>query len=183
MHSWSEFESYLEDMVHTGVMADASEVRWDIRPAPRWGTIEVRACDGLSTLAELASVAALTQVLVEHLSRMLDAGETLPTMPSWFHRENKWRAARYGLDARVIVDAAGTQREVREHLAETVAELAPIAVDLGCEAEFAGVSTILESGASYERQLAVADASDADLRVVVQHLIREFRSGPGAPVI
>jgi len=183
LHSWTEFENYLDDMVRTGVMADATEVRWDIRPAPRWGTIEVRACDGLSTLAELASVAALVQVLVEHLSRKLDAGETLPTMPSWFHRENKWRAARYGLDARVIVDAVGTQRLVREHLAETVSTLAPIAVDLGCEAEFAGVSTILEGGASYERQLAVADSTDANLGAVVQHLIREFRSGPGAPVI
>ncbi|GGD79449.1 glutamate--cysteine ligase [Microbacterium murale] len=183
LHSWEEFEGYLDDMVRTGVMADATEVRWDIRPAPRWGTIEVRACDGLSTLAELASVAALVQVLVEHLSRMLDAGETLPTMPSWFHRENKWRAARYGLDARLIVDGAGTQRQVREHLAETVSALAPIAVDLGCEAEFAGVSTILEGGASYERQLAVADSTDSDLGEVVQHLIREFRSGPGAPVI
>ncbi|MEW1973608.1 glutamate--cysteine ligase [Microbacterium profundi] len=183
LHSWEEFEGYLDDMVRTGVMADATEVRWDIRPAPRWGTIEVRACDGLSTLAELASVAALVQVLVEHLSRMLDAGETLPTMPSWFHRENKWRAARYGLDARLIVDAAGTQRQVREHLAETVSALAPIAVDLGCEAEFAGVSTILDGGASYERQLAVADSTDSDLGEVVQHLIREFRSGPGAPVI
>lgn len=183
LHSWTEFEHYLDDMVRTGVMADATEVRWDIRPAPRWGTIEVRACDGLSTLAELASVAALVQVLVEHLSRMLDAGETLPTMPSWFHRENKWRAARYGLDASVIVDAAGTQRHVRDHLAETVSLLAPIAVDLGCEGEFAGISTILDGGASYERQLAIADATDADLGEVVQHLIREFRSGPGAPVI
>jgi carboxylate-amine ligase len=114
---------------------------------------------------------------------MLDAGETLPEMPPWFHRENKWRAARYGLDARVIVDATGTQRHVREHLAETVSELAPIAVDLGCEAEFAGVSTILDGGASYERQLVVAESTDADLGEVVQHLIREFRSGPGAPVI
>ncbi|WP_460779780.1 glutamate--cysteine ligase [Microbacterium shaanxiense] len=183
LHSWAEFEHYLEDMVRTGVMADATEVRWDIRPAPRWGTIEVRACDGLSTLSELASVAALVQVLVEHLSRRLDAGETLPMMPPWFHRENKWRAARYGLDAKVIVDAAGTQRQVREHLAETVAELAPIAVDLGCESEFDGISTILDGGASYERQLAVAEATDADLPAVVQHLIREFRSGPGAPVI
>jgi len=183
LRSWAEFEGYLDDMVRTGVMADATEVRWDIRPAPRWGTIEVRACDGLSTLSELASVAALVQVLVEHLSRMLDAGEALPTMPPWFHRENKWRAARYGLDARVIVDADGTQRLVREHLAETVSALAPIAVDLGCESEFAGISTILDGGASYERQLAVADATDADLGAVVQHLIREFRSGPVAPVI
>ncbi|KNY07146.1 glutamate--cysteine ligase [Microbacterium sp. GCS4] len=177
---WSEYESYLDDMVRTGVMADATEVRWDIRPAPRWGTIEVRACDGLSTLPELAAVAALVQVLVEHLSRELDEGRALPTLPSWYHRENKWRAARYGLDARVIVDAAGTQRPVRDHVAEILEELAPLAVELGCVREFGSIDTILTDGASYERQLTIANATGGNLQAVVQHLIREFRSGPEA---
>lgn len=178
LHDWAQYESYLDDMVRTGVMADATEVRWDIRPAPRWGTIEVRVCDGLSTLPELASVAALVQVLVEDFSRQLDEGRTLPELPAWFHRENKWRAARYGLDARVIVDATGTQRPVREHLSEALESLAPTAVELGCGREFGGIATILDGGASYARQLAVADAADGDLAAVVHHLIREFRSGP-----
>ncbi|WP_060926034.1 glutamate--cysteine ligase [Microbacterium hydrocarbonoxydans] len=180
LRDWSQYESYLEDMVRTGVMADATEVRWDIRPAPRWGTIEVRACDGLSTLPELASMAALVQVLVEHLSRQLDKGRDLAEMPAWFHRENKWRAARYGLDARVIVDAAGTQRPVRDHLADIIEELAPVALELGCVREFASIGTILTDGASYERQLTIANATGGDLAAVVQHLIREFRSGPEA---
>ncbi len=178
LQDWSEYESYLDDMVRTGVMADATEVRWDIRPAPRWGTIEVRACDGLSSLPELAAVAALVQVLVEHLSRQMDEGRSLSRMPAWFHRENKWRAARYGLDARVIVDADGTQRPVREHLVEILEELAPIAVELGCVREFGSIGTILSDGASYERQLTIANATGGDLRAVVQHLIREFRTGP-----
>ncbi|MCI1017946.1 glutamate--cysteine ligase [Microbacterium sp. C5A9] len=180
LRDWSQYESYLDDMVRTGVMADATEVRWDIRPAPRWGTIEVRACDGLSTLPELAAMAALVQVLVEHLSRQLDEGRDLAEMPAWFHRENKWRAARYGLDARVIVDAAGAQRPVREHLAEIVEELAPVAVELGCVREFGSIGSILKDGASYERQLTIANATGGDLGAVVQHLIREFRSGPEA---
>lgn len=178
LDDWSDYEAYLDDMVRTGVMADATEVRWDIRPAPRWGTIEVRACDGLSTLPELAAVAALVQVLVEHLSRQLDEGRTLAQMPAWYHRENKWRAARYGLDARVIVDSAGTQRPVREHLSEVLDELAPVAVELGCGREFGSIETILTNGASYERQLTIANATGGDLGAVVQHLIREFRSGP-----
>lgn len=182
LHTWTDFESYMGDMVRTGVMADASEVRWDIRPAPRWGTIEVRACDGMSTLAELASVAALIQVLVEHFSRMLDEGRPLPSMPAWFHRENKWRAARYGLDARIIIDAVGNQAPVHEHLSRTIDELAPIAAELGCVAEFAGIDTILDGGASYARQIDVAEASGGDLREVVHHLIREFRSGPETSV-
>ena len=178
LQDWREFEGYLDDMVGTGVMEDATEVRWDIRPAPKWGTIEVRACDGMSTLPELAAVAALVQVLVEHFSRRLDAGLPLETIPPWFTRENKWRAARYGLDARVIVDRAGTQRPVAEHLRETLDELADIAVELKCARELTGVTTILTDGASYSRQLAVADAADGDLREVVRHLVGEFRSGP-----
>lgn len=178
LQDWSEFEHYMDDMVRTGVMADATEVRWDIRPAPRWGTIEVRACDGMSTLPELAAVASLVQVLVEHFSRALDEGRTIPALPPWFVRENKWRAARYGLDARVIVDADGRQRDVRDHLAETMDELTDVAVELKCAREFAGLSRILDQGASYARQLLVADAAEGDLREVVQHLIREFRAGP-----
>ena len=182
LESWTEFERYLDDMMRTGVMADASEVRWDIRPAPRWGTIEVRACDGMSTLAELASVAALVQVLVEHFSREMDEGRPLPTMPAWFHRENKWRAARYGLDAEIIVDEAGTLASVRDHLMMLIAELSPVAVDLRCAAEFAAITTILDSGASYHRQIAVAESADWNLREVVHHLIREFRNGPADSV-
>ncbi|MGM1016512.1 MAG: glutamate--cysteine ligase [Actinomycetota bacterium] len=179
LENWSEYESYLHDMVRTGVMADATEVRWDIRPAPRWGTIEIRACDGMSTLPELAAVAALVQVLVEHLSRQLDEGRELAVLPPWYHRENKWRATRYGLDARIIVDAEGRQEPVREHLQRTLDELAPIAIDLQCAAEFRRLGQILQDGASYARQLAVADET-GDLREVVRHLIREFRTGAAA---
>ncbi|MGA7146884.1 MAG: glutamate--cysteine ligase [Microbacterium sp.] len=178
LENWAQFEGYIDDLVGTGVLEDATEVRWDIRPAPRWGTIEVRACDGMSTLPELAAVAALVQVLVEHFSRMIDEGRELPTLQPWFVRENKWRAARYGMDARVVVDSSGTQRPVTEHLRDTLAELEDVAAELKCTRELAGIHTIMNQGASYERQLAVADATEGDLREVVRHLIREFRTGP-----
>jgi carboxylate-amine ligase len=177
LEAWGDYEDYLDDMVRTGIMADATEVRWDIRPAPRWGTIEVRACDGVSTLAELAAVAALTQTLVEHFTRELDAGRPLPSLPPWFHRENKWRAARYGLDAHLIVDRAGVERPVTAHLEETLDELMPVAAELGCRAELEGVHTTLATGASYQRQLRVADDTGGELRAVAAHLIREFRAG------
>ncbi|MFS4895191.1 hypothetical protein SOO45_14105, partial [Staphylococcus aureus] len=78
----------------------------------------------------------------------------------------------------VIVDRQGTQVPVREHLMATMAEIADIAVELKCAREFAGLETILATGGSSARQLAVAEAADGDLRAVVQHLIREFRGGP-----
>ena len=178
LEDWAQFEGYLDDMVRTGVIRDATEVRWDIRPAPRWGTIEVRACDGMSTLPELAAVASLVQVLVEHFSRELDAGREIPRLQPWFVRENKWRAARYGLDARVIVAPDGREEPVRDHLRATMAQLGDIADELKCAREFAGLERIMTQGASYARQLLVADAAEGDLREVVQHLIREFRAGP-----
>jgi len=178
LDDWAQFEGYLDDMVRTGVMADASEVRWDIRPAPRWGTIEVRACDGMSTLPELAAVASLVQALVEQFSRDLDEGRELPRIQPWFARENKWRAARYGLDARVIVDSDGREEPVVEHLHETIDRLRDVASELKCAREFEGLQTILATGGSSARQIAIAEAADGDLRQVVQHLIREFRGGP-----
>jgi len=174
---WTAYESYLDDMVRTGIMADATEVRWDIRPAPRWGTIEVRACDGTPSLDELATMAALVQCLVEHLSRELDAGRALPTLQPWYHRENKWRAARYGLDAHLIVDRAGVERPVPAHIEETLDELLPIATELGCRSELEGVHTTLARGASYQRQLRVADDAGGELRAVAAHLVAEFRAG------
>jgi carboxylate-amine ligase len=178
LEDWAAYESYLEDMVRTGVMADASEVRWDVRPAPRWGTVEIRACDGMSTLRELAAVAAFAQVLVEWFSRRLDAGEDLLELQPWFVRENKWRAARYGMDAEIIVSREGREVLVGDHVRETLATLSGIADELKCAPELSGIDTILAQGASYERQIAVADAAGGDLTAVVRHLIREFREGP-----
>ena len=178
LKNWAEFESYLDDMVRTGVISEMTEVRWDIRPAPQWGTIEVRACDGMSTVPELAAVAALVQVLVEHFSRALDQGKMLPSIQPWFSRENKWRAARYGLDATSIIDSQGTQVSVRDHVHETMEQLAPIAEELNCAREFSGLQRILSQGTSSARQLEVADLAGGDLREVVMHLIREFRAGP-----
>ncbi|GAA4190852.1 glutamate--cysteine ligase [Microbacterium oryzae] len=179
--TWEQFEGYVDDMTRAQIVADETEVRWDIRPAPRWGTVEIRVCDGLSTAAELAAITALIQTLVESFSRELDAGRTLAPLPAWYVRENKWRAARYGLDADVIVGADGAQRPVREHLAETLERLSPVADDLGCASEFAGAAGILATGTSGERQSAIADASGGDLRAVVTHLIAEFEAGRALP--
>ncbi|MBM7505059.1 glutamate--cysteine ligase [Agromyces aurantiacus] len=174
---WDAYERYVDDLVRTGVIEDHTEVRWDIRPSPRWGTIEVRVCDGVSSADEIGAIAALIQCLVEWMSQRLDAGEELTVLQPWYVRENKWRAARYGMHARVITDAAGTQRPVVDDLADLVETLAPIAERLGCTAELERVRRTLEGGASYQRQLAVAAEHDGDLTAVVAHLARELREG------
>ncbi|WP_329058618.1 glutamate--cysteine ligase [Amycolatopsis sp. NBC_01480] len=174
---WSELERYVADMFTTGVIDHFSEIRWDIRPAPHFGTIEMRVCDGLPTLEEVGAISALTQCLVEDFSTRLDNGERLPTLPPWHVQENKWRAARYGIDAIVILDAAGRERLVTDDIADLLDRLEPVARRLDCAAELRDVETILACGPSYLRQRAVAKQYNGSLKAVVASLVAEMRDG------
>ncbi len=172
--TWAEYESFVADQLHTGVIDDISEIRWDVRPAPRLGTVEIRICDGVSTMREMGALAALTQCLVVDLDRRLEAGETLPSMPPWHVQENKWRAARYGLDAEIILDAHGKERLVTDDLDELLDRLLPLARELGCSDELAAVADIPARGASYQRQREVALRSGGDLVAVVDSVVSEL---------
>ncbi|MHA7305370.1 glutamate--cysteine ligase [Arthrobacter sp. TMN-49] len=171
---WAAYESYVQDMFTTGVIDATNEIRWDIRPVAGLGTIEMRICDGMSTLEEIGAIAALTQCLVEDFSNTLDDGGTIPTMPPWHIQENKWRAARYGMDAIIILDAAGKEQLVTEHTMELLNKLESVAARLGCSEELASVEKIITNGASYQRQRAVAAGTDGDLRAVVRSLVAEM---------
>ena len=184
LDTWDELEAYAGDMIHTGVIEDFTEVRWDVRPSPRLGTVEVRACDAATNLTELAGIAALTQCLVESFSRAVDRGEELDVMPAWYVDENKWRSARYGMDAILITDSLGNEELVTDTVERMLTELAPVAADLGCEAELDGVRATLEAGASYQRQLAAVRAEGgneaAELRAG-RPLRPEEAASPAAP--
>jgi carboxylate-amine ligase len=92
-------------------------------------------------------------------------------------RENKWRAARYGLEAIIIQDVAGNERLVTDDLRELLERLEPISDRLGCSEELANIRVILDHGASYQRQRAVAAANGGSLRAVVGSLVAELRDG------
>jgi glutamate---cysteine ligase / carboxylate-amine ligase len=171
---WSHFERFVHDQKKTGIIDHMNEIRWDIRPSPHLGTIEVRIFDGVSNLAELGALVALTHCLIVDLDRRLDAGEQLPTMPPWHVQENKWRAARYGLDAEIILDADNNERLVTEDLDDVLNRLYPVAKSLGCADELAVASSMAANGVSYQRQREVAEANGGDLRAVVDGLIAEL---------
>jgi carboxylate-amine ligase len=121
-------------------------------------------------------VAALSQCLVDTFDREIDKGYTLPVPKRWVLQENKWRAARYGLSADIIVGEDGV-RPVRAALRELAQDLRPAAERLGCVEELAMVDRVLDGGASYQRQRAVAAASGGDLSAVVDSLLEEFEAG------
>jgi len=175
--TWSEFEAFVEDHERTGIIEFLNDIRWDIRPSPRLGTVEVRVCDGVSDPRDLAALVALTHCLIVHLCDRLDAGETLPSMPPWFVQENKWRAARYGLDAEIILDAQGRERLVTDDLADLLERLAPVAKRLDCVAELASVEDLQARGAPYQRMRGVAERTGGDLVAVVDSVVRELTLG------
>ncbi|MEX3609428.1 glutamate--cysteine ligase [Rothia sp. LK2588] len=174
--TWDDYEDYLNDMLTTGVIDDPSENRWDIRPVPHYGTVEMRICDGLPSLADVAALGALTQCLVEHTARELDAGRRVEPLKPWHVQENKWRAARYGLDAIIIQNNANDELLVTEDLQRLLSELEPIAEDLNCVEELGQVQRIIESGASYQEQRSIAENHGGDLREVVSYLVDQART-------
>jgi carboxylate-amine ligase len=183
LSGWTEFEDFMETLISAGTISSIREVWWDIRPHPDFGTVELRIFDGLPTLLEVGVAAALSQCLVEMLDHQLDRGYTLPVPHNWVVRENKWRAARYGLDAEIIVDERGRTQSLRRAVTELVEDLAPVAERLGCAEELAAAHVVLETGPSSVRQRRVAAAHGGDLRAVVRSLVDEMRAGRPEPAV
>lgn len=171
---WEEFEKFVADHEKTGVIEFLNDIRWDIRPVPGLGTVEVRVCDGVSNVRELEALVALIHCLVVDLEQRLEAGETLPTMPPWHVQENKWRSARYGLEAEIILDADGNERLVTGDLDDLLGRMEPVARRLDCTTELAAVADIPRRGASYQRQRRVANVTGGDLVAVVDSVVREL---------
>jgi glutamate---cysteine ligase / carboxylate-amine ligase len=170
---WSDFEGFMETLITAEAIETVREVWWDVRPHPTFGTVELRMCDAMPTLFEVAAVGALAQCLVHDLDQRHAAGEELPGARDWVLRENKWLAARYGLDARLITDNAGTLRPARAIIGDLVESLEPRARELDCVDELGAVHRILDIGAGYERQRRVV-AAGGTMVDVVDLLIREL---------
>ena len=167
MTRWAEFEEYADDLLACGMISVPGEIRWDVRPSPKFGTVENRTGDSVPTLAELGCIAALTQCFAEHVSRSYAHDQTYESLPPWLVRENKWRAARYGMDAAVITpNRARREVPLREGLGQWLERLSAVARDLGCEAELRFAAELAERGASYERQRD-AGGPDAALRLLL----------------
>ena len=153
--SWDEWVSFMRDQQTSGVINHTGSMHFDVRPAAKWGTIEVRISDATSNLRELAAVVALTHCLIVHYDRMLERGAELPTLQQWHVAENKWRGARYGMDALVITNRDTDEAWVKDELQLLIDELTPVAADLGCVDELHLVREIIRRGAGYERQRAI----------------------------
>jgi carboxylate-amine ligase len=169
-HDYAAFEEYVNLMISAGAIDDYTFCWWDVRPHPRIGTIELRALDSQTSLQSTVALTALTQCLVANILSESPKGPYDRELAS----ENKWRAARHGLDA-VFYDARkGVSIPARKMARTLVAELRPLSQDLGCENELLNVLEIVENGTGSQHQRRVYEKS-GDFLEVVAYLVENTR--------
>jgi carboxylate-amine ligase len=159
--SYEEFELLIERAVKTNSFPDYTYIWWDLRPHPRLGTIELRVCDAQTRIDSVGAIVALTQSLVATLAADFEAGGTLPIQPVTLVDENKWRAARDGLAARIIDLEHDTERPARDAVLALVERCEAAARRLGCAGELEAVETVLARGTGADEQQHVYDETES----------------------
>src|SRR5881275_1325194 len=165
---YAEYAEVVGQLERTGCIADYTHIWWDIRLHPRLGTIEIRICDAVTDLDDVIAITAYCQALVKHYSERFDAGEEVPSYHRILTTENKWLAARYGLEAPVMDLLTGKRNRspVSQSIRRTLKTIAPHARELGAEEQLAGIEEILRRGNAADRQLRTFNANKDIVEVV-----------------
>ena len=174
--SYEEFELLVERGIRTNSFPDYTYIWWDLRPHPRLGTIELRICDAQTRIDSVDALVALTQSLVATFAAAFHAGEKLALQPVTLVDENKWRAARDGIEARLVDLEHDTERPARDALLALVERCEPAARRLGCAAELESVETVLARGTGADEQLRVYEETES-LLAVAQWIAQETVRG------
>ncbi len=168
---WAGYEREIGFMMDARVMEDYTWLWYDVRPHPNFGTVEVRVCDSQTRVEHTLGLAALVQALVRELSEGFEAGEAAPDGPWQMLDENKWLAARHGLEGELVDLPSGERLATRDLVRRTLDRLADHARDLGSVAELEALDDVLEHGNGAARQLVVYEAN-RDLREVVAEIVQ-----------
>src|SRR3954467_1262872 len=169
---WEDYTKQVGFMIDSRVIHDYTYLWYDVRPHPNFGTVEVRVADAQTRLEHTLGLAALIQAMVKEIGEHFDAGKRLSRYPHEMIDENKWLAARHGLDGN-LVDLPKKERVPTAQLARRVLDrVREHAQDLGSEAELEGVEDILERGNGATRQVVVYEANN-DLREVMGEIVEK----------
>jgi glutamate---cysteine ligase / carboxylate-amine ligase len=165
---YADYAEVVGQLEKTGCIADYTHIWWDIRLHPRFGTVEIRVCDAVTRLEDAVALAAFCQSLVKLYSERYDGGDEIPSYHRILTTENKWLAARYGLEAPVMDLATGRRNRVpvAQLVRRTLRELEPHARELGCDGELEGIREILAKGNGADRQRRTWNANRDIIEVV-----------------
>ena len=175
-HSASDYDEFLALLIKTGCIDNGKKIWWDIRLHPFFDTIEYRICDQMMRADETIAVAAVMQALVAKIYKLKAQNLNFRIYRSALTKENKWRAARYGLDGHMI--DFGKQEEVptRHLILELLDFIDDVVDDLGSRHEVEYVLTMLEQGTGADRQLRVFHET-GELSRVVDYILAETAHG------
>lgn len=175
MRNWSEYVWLLNHLIHTGFIKTIREIWWDIRPHHNFGTVEVRICDMPGNLDDSMALVALIHCLVKQLSDSIDEGLYQHDCHPMLVRQNKWRAARYGLDAELVDSDNHQMVPVRQTLNRLVDDLLPISQELHCENELLHIRNLAKAPSWATRQLSHLKNSADDPRKLVHWMTTQSR--------
>ncbi len=168
---YADYAEVVGQLEKTGCIADYTHIWWDIRLHPRLGTIEIRVCDGVTDVEDAVALAAYCQALVKLYCEEHDGSREIPSYHRILTTENKWLAARYGLEAPVMDLATGRRNRVplAQLIRRTLRDIEPHARELGSDRELDGIRAILARGNGADRQIRVFNAN-RDIAEVVREI-------------
>lgn len=174
--SWSDYEEYLRTLLVTGCIADGKDIKWDMRVHPNYPTLEYRICDVQLRVDETVCLAAVLQAVTYKLWKLYDCNQSWRMYRRSLINENKWRAARFGLDGKLI--DLGKKVEVRTEsvLLELLEFVEDVADELGTVEEIGYVHELLRRRTGADRQVAVYRET-GDLHAVVRYIVEETEVG------
>jgi glutamate---cysteine ligase / carboxylate-amine ligase len=174
---YADYAGVVGQLERSGCIPDYTQIWWDIRPHPRLGTIEVRICDAVTRLEDAVAITAFCQSLVKLYSEQFERGEEIFSYHRILTSENKWLAARHGLQAPIIDLATGRRNRVpvSQLVRRALRDVDPHARELGCERELEGIRAILARGPSADQQLRTFNAN-RDIVEVVREIAEQTES-------
>jgi glutamate---cysteine ligase / carboxylate-amine ligase len=178
--SLSEYEDYCKLLVKTGCIDNAKKIWWDIRLHPFFDTLEVRVCDAQSRLDDTLAIAALIQAVISKLHKLLHQNITFRIYRRRLLDENRWRAARYGIDGKLIDFGKEAEVDERNLLNELLEFVSTEVKELGSEREMAHIEQIIREGTGADRQLTAWERTQ-DMKAVVDHIVVETYEGLALP--
>jgi carboxylate-amine ligase len=173
----AEFDDYVRILVKTNCIDNGKKIWWDVRPHPFFDTIEFRICDVPMRLDETVAIAALIQAICAKLFQLREKNLGWRSYRRAFLLENKWRAARYGIEGKLIDFGKEIEVPFRDLVQEMLQFVDDVVDELGSRRELETIRWILENGSGADRQLAVYRESGEDLRKVVDFICEETRHG------
>jgi carboxylate-amine ligase len=178
--SLSEYEDYCKLLVKTGCIDNAKKIWWDIRLHPFFDTLEMRVCDAQSRVDDTLAIAALIQAVISKLHKLLHQNITFRIYRRRLLDENRWRAARYGIDGKLIDFGKESEVDERSLLNELLDFVSTEVKELGSEREMAHIERIIREGTGADRQLDVWERTQ-DMKAVVDQIVAETYEGLSLP--